>query len=212
MAVGGADLGDVGGVALLTAVLIAVALVVAWTVRLGAPPWPSAPRARRALLAAAPPAAEIRGDILELGCGWGGLALALAARYPERRVIAVELSPVPWAVARLRARAARVENLEVRRADLHRVDLSRAGLVVCYLHRAAMTRLADRLEREAPAGVWVVSNTFGLGTWRPLARHPVGDLYGTEVLLYRQDSQAESRRHDHPGPYAAGTPDRRSGS
>lgn len=177
--------GGVGGVALMTAVLVAVLLVAVWTLRTGAPPWPSSPRARRTLLAALPPSAWIAGPVYELGCGWGGLALALAARFPDRRVVAVELSPVPWAVTRLRALAGGLRNLEVRRADLHRVDLSRAGLVVCYLHREAMTRLATRLGRAAPPGTWVVSNTFGLGDWRPVSRHPVGDAFGGEILVFR---------------------------
>ncbi|MQX35005.1 class I SAM-dependent methyltransferase [Roseospira navarrensis] len=177
-----ADVGP-GGLAVLTAAALAVALVVLYTVRLGAPPWPSAPRARRALLAALPD--RVEGEILELGSAWGGLALDLAARYPDRRVVAVELSPIPWAVSRLRALAGRAGNLEARRADLHRVDLSRAGLIVCYLHRDAMARLAARLRAEAPHGCVVVSNTFGLGDWTPVARHPVGDAFGTTILVYR---------------------------
>jgi len=179
---GAAGLG-VGDLAALTAVLIAVGLVIAYTLRLGAPPWPSSPRATRALLAALP--ARIDGEILDLGCGWGGLALALARRYPGRGVVGVELSPVPWAVTRLRALAGRITTLEVRRADLHRVDLSRAELIVCYLHGAAMARLAERARREAPAGCWLVSNTFALPGQTPVARHPVGDLFGSVILVYR---------------------------
>jgi len=185
---------SIGEVALLTAVLIAVALVFVYTLRLGAPPWPTSPRARAALLAAAPEPGDVAGEILELGCGWGGLALALAARYPSHRVVGVELSPVPWAVARLRVAAGRVPNLEIRRADLHRVDLSRAGLIVCYLHASAMSRLAARLRREAGPGTWVVSNTFGLGDWHAVARHPVGDPFGTEIVVYRLTEDRYSGR------------------
>jgi len=172
-----------GAVALLTMALIGAVLVVVYTVRLGVPPWPSCGQTRRALLAALPE--HVHGDILELGCGWGGLALDLAARYPERRVVGVELSPVPWAIARLRGLAGRAGNLEIRRANLHRADLSRAGLIVCYLNRNAMTRLAARLRAEAPSGCLIVSNTFGLGDWTPEARLPTGDLFGGVVLVYR---------------------------
>nr|WP_221238266.1 methyltransferase domain-containing protein [Roseospira visakhapatnamensis] len=141
------------------------------------------PRAARRLLAVLPE--RIDGEILDLGCGWGGLALALAARYPGRRVMGVELSPVPWAVARLRRLAGRLDTLEIRRADLHGVDLSRAGLIVCYLHGAAMARLAERMLREAPPGCWLVSNTFALPGLTPVARHPVDDVFGTTILVYR---------------------------
>ncbi|KAA5605584.1 class I SAM-dependent methyltransferase [Roseospira marina] len=174
-----------GTLALLAAAVVAAgaSLVVLYTLRLGAPPWPSSPRARHAVMAALP--AQVEGAILELGCGWGGLALALAARYPDRPVVGVELSPIPWAVARLRAWASRRKNLTVRRADLHQVDVARAGLIVCYLHREAMTRLAIRMRREAPPGAVVVSNSFGLGDWTPEARVPIGDGFGGVVLVYR---------------------------
>ncbi len=175
-----------GGLALLTAVVLAALLVVAYTLRTGAPPWPSSPAARRTLLAALPPDEALPpGVVLELGSGWGGLALALAARLPGRRVVAVELSPVPWAVTRLRALAGQVGNLDARRADLHGVDVSDAALIICYLHRDAMTRLAARLATEAPAGARVVSNSFALGDWTPVARHPVRDAFGSEILVYR---------------------------
>jgi len=172
-----------GAAALLTITLIGAVLVVVYTIRLGVPPWPSCGQTRRALLTALPE--HVHGDIFELGCGWGGLALDLAERYPERRVVGVDLSPVPWTVARLRVMAGRADNLEIRRANLHRVDLSQAGLVVCYLNRTAMTRLAARLGAEAPPGCLIVSNTFGLGDWTPEARVPTGDLFGSTVLIYR---------------------------
>ncbi|SDE82183.1 methyltransferase domain-containing protein [Rhodospira trueperi] len=196
-----------GETALLTAGLIAVAVVVVYTLRLGAPPWPSSPRARRVLLEAVPTESAIDGEILELGCGWGGLALALAARYPDRRVLGVELSPVPWAVARLRALAGRVGNLEIQRADLHRVDLSGAGLIVCYLNRDAMSRLAERAATEARPGTWIVSNTFGLGDGRPVARRFVGDLYRTEILVYRIGEDSDGISDDATGPRFAHTRD-----
>ncbi len=180
---GGAAALGIGDITLLTGVLIAGALVVTYTLRLGAPPWPTTPRAARVLLSTLPDSMD--GDILELGCGWGGLALALAARYPHRRVLGVELSPVPWSVARMRVLAGRVGNLEVRRTDLHRVDLSHAGLIVCYLQGSAMARLAERAVREAPPGCWLVSNTFALPGLTPVARHPVGDVFGTTILVYR---------------------------
>ena len=175
-----------GGLALLTVVILAALLVVAYTLRTGVPPWPSSPAARRALLAALPPDQALPpGDIMELGSGWGGLALSLAAHRPGRRVVAVELSPVPWAITRMRALAGQVGNLEARRADLHRGDVSEAALIVCYLHREAMTRLAARLAAEAPPGAWILSNGFGLGDWTPVARHAVGDAFGGEILVYR---------------------------
>jgi hypothetical protein len=57
-----------------------------------------------------------------------------------------------------------------------------------------MTRLAARLAAEARGGCWIVSNTFGLSDWRPLARHAVGDAFGGCVLVYRVAESAPPRQ------------------
>ena len=45
----------------------------------------------RVLLAAVPPPPD-RGDLLDLGCGWGPVALTLALRSPDARVWAVDVN------------------------------------------------------------------------------------------------------------------------
>src|SRR3990170_3851302 len=80
----------------LAAGLTAVASIAIYTVRTGISPMPTLPAARRAMLAALPD--ELTGTVAELGAGWGGLAFAVAGRHPRARIIAYELSPLPWLV------------------------------------------------------------------------------------------------------------------
>src|SRR5687768_13432770 len=42
--------------------------------------------------------------IYELGCGWGSLAIALAKAFPHAQIRGIELSPLPYWVARFRTR------------------------------------------------------------------------------------------------------------
>jgi hypothetical protein len=100
-------------------------------------------------------------------------------------VVACELSPLPWAVGRLRARLAGRANLAVRRTDLLRLPLGDAALVVCYLAPGIMARLRPRLEAELPAGATVVSSTFAVPGWRPAALHHAPDLHRSPVYVYQ---------------------------
>jgi hypothetical protein len=170
------------GWSVVLALGVAALSIVASTLRLGISPMPTTPAVRAAMLEllAAPPGG---GPIHELGCGWGGLALALAARFPERTVVAWERAPVPFLVTWLRARGR--PNLEVRFADFLEADLSGAGALVCYLFTGGMQRLGDKLVRERPgAPLVIVTNTFLLRGWPVAAERRVDDLYRTVVARY----------------------------
>ena len=57
--------------------------------------------------------------ILELGCGWGALALFMAARYPNSAVTAVSNSNTQRAYIEAAARTRGLDNLQVRTADIN---------------------------------------------------------------------------------------------
>lgn len=167
--------------ALLGLVALAAVSIVASTMRLGISPLPTSGKVRRAMLSLVPP--HTRGEVHELGCGFGGLALALARHCPGARVIAWEASWVPFLVAFVRAR--RVPNLEVRCADFRRADLSRGDTLVCYLFTGGMRALAQRLLAERPgAPLCLVTNTFSMHGWAPAKVITVDDLWRTKVYRY----------------------------
>ncbi len=152
------------------------------TLRTGISPMPTLGKVRRQLLPLIE--SDLSGTILELGCGWGTLAFALADRCPRARVVAFELSPLPFAFCWLRQRLAPRSNLELQRQDFFRASFSDAALVVCYLFPGAMTRLAPKLLAELPPGTRVLSHTFALRGWKPLRTLMVDDLYRTPIYLY----------------------------
>ena len=179
----------------LAVVLGAAASVLFFALRLGIGPVPTSPAVRRVVLAQVP--ADTRGPIHELGAGWGGLALALAARCPGARVVAFERSPVPRWVLRLRCRLLRRANVEVRGDDFFAVSHREAQLVVCYLFTGAMARLGEKLRAELQPGAQVVSHTFHLRGWTPARVARADDVYRTEVFSYVAPGAA--------GPATAGT-------
>jgi len=77
--------------------------------------------AEEAMLALTCERADLRNGqaVLELGCGWGSLALFMAARYPRSRIVAVSNSRTQGAFIRARAAERGLPNLEIRTADMN---------------------------------------------------------------------------------------------
>lgn len=140
-------------------------LIVAYALRTGVPPMPTGPGTRAVMLQLLPETVE--GTVYDLGSGWGGLAFALARRYPANRVVGIELSPLPWLFARTMLMLRPRPNLEFRRAELMTVALSDAGAIVCYLMPGTMRRLAPKLAKELRPGTPVVAYSFAFDGWRP---------------------------------------------
>ncbi|MCW8952033.1 MAG: hypothetical protein OQJ87_00970 [Rhodospirillales bacterium] len=167
----------------LSLALLAIAVVLVYTIRTGAPPTPTSPKVRRALIDTIPP---VGGDVIcELGAGWGSLAFPLARRFPKSTVIAYELSPLPWLFIHIRRALSGPENLIVRHADFLGADLTDADIVVCYLGRTVMERLKPKLERELRDGSVVVSHTFAMTGWTAESEKRANDLYASPILVYR---------------------------
>ena len=185
----------------LAAVLATILATLVYTLITGISPVPSSPRATRALLALAEaglPAAREDLLIVDLGAGFGTLMAAFAKRFPEARVLGIELSPLPWLVCRLRLLLRPRPKVTLRRGDFHRMPLGEATLVLCYLYPGGMTKLRPKLEAELRAGSLVVSHAFAMPGWTPERVMRVTDPYATPVYLYRVPA-----RSDDPAPEPA---------
>ncbi len=125
----------------------------------GVPPHPSGP-AEAADVVALLVEAKLPDDavIYELGSGWGSMVIALARAFPRAQVRGIELSPLPYWVARLRTR--RMRNVSLHLGDFHKSDLREAQAVTCYLMISPMPKLAALLDRQLQPGTPVVALTF----------------------------------------------------
>ena len=164
-------------------VLAAILLIFIPTLVTKASPLPTSRAVRETMLAMLPNA--INGPIYELGSGWGGLARALARRYPETPVLAFEVSPLPWAFARVLHAFGGPGNVTFSLGDFLKADLSDAALVACYLPGPAMEKLKPKLAAELPPGALVLSNTFAIRDWQPVDEKTAPDQHLSRVYLYR---------------------------
>ena len=136
----------------------------------------------RVLLAHAPEPAPT-GDLLDLGCGYGPIALWLAVRRPSATVWAVDVNDRALDLVRANAAGARLTNVRACRPDDVPEDLRFAQMWSNPPIRAGKAALHDLLLRWLPrvdgSSYLVVSKNLGsdsLARWLGEQGHPVTRL------------------------------------
>lgn len=165
--------------------------VLVWfTLKTGSAPMPTSRTVLSAMLSVLPERLpQVSGEhqpgvVAELGSGWGGVAFALAKRYPDHLVVGYELSPLPLLYSKLRQKLFPQKNLTFVRSDFMKIDLSSAVLAICYLAPESMVALRSKLDQELRLGTLVLTNTFSFRDWCELDRRTAKDMYQSPVYLY----------------------------
>jgi trans-aconitate methyltransferase len=158
--------------------------IVVWTIKNGIGPTITSPKQKRCLLASLPE--DLKGNVFDLGSGWGTLAISLARQLPACQVIGYESSPVPYLFSRVLQFLLRFPNLKFNRQDILRVSLQEASLIVCYLYPAAMKKLKPKFEEELHPGTVVITNTFAVPGWNPANVLLAADIYRSKIYLYQR--------------------------
>lgn len=124
--------------------------------------------------------------IYELGAGWGALAIATAKKFPDAQVIAIELSPVPYWIGKLRAKLGGHKNCRFERADFFERDLSDADVILSYLLVVLLEKLKPKLEKDLKPGSHIICNTFAPPNWTPIKTRHVGKmLYDFNIYVFK---------------------------
>jgi len=170
---------------LLAVTIVAVGSILITASRVDTVPMPSSPQVHRAVVEEIARLPDVR-RIVEVGSGWGGLALRIARAHPQKRVVGVEASAVPYLVSRARRAAPGAPgNLAFRHADFRSVGIEPYTAYVCYLSPSAMRSVRERVEDGDRDGVIVVSALFGVREWEPVRTGIARDVHGTQVFVYQ---------------------------
>src|SRR5437016_3826982 len=113
--------------------------------------------------------------VYDLGCGDGRIVIAAAKEYAAHGV-GIDINPERIQEAEENAKKAGVEKL-VRfvENDLFDADIHEASVVTLFLLNSVNLKLRPKLLMDLKPGTRVVSNTFGMGDWKPDKEMSVGD-------------------------------------
>ncbi len=164
----------------LVALIIAAGSILLYSFRFGISPMPSSRRAVAAMLSAVP---SEPAEIVDLGAGWGTLLAAATEAFPEARIRAFEVSPIPYAFSRLRLLLSG-STAVINRQDFRTALLPKRGVIFCYLFPEGMTWVQDLLNRSEFEELWLISHTFALPNATPERVQRLDDPYQSPIYLY----------------------------
>jgi len=165
--------------------------IVIWTMQNGISPMPTMGKVKRKLFDILPPPEKVSGKVYDLGSGWGTLVMPLGLYYPDHQVLGYETSPIPYWISKRRLFLTKIPNVRLLKEDFFSTNINQAGLVICYLYPGAMLRLKSKFENELQPGSWVISHTFSVPGWEPVATYEVSDLYHTKIYIYRTNQNID---------------------
>ena len=170
---------------ILTAFFLSALSILIYTLRCHVPPMMSSPQAMVVITKIVPDGNE---TIYELGSGWGNLLFAFARKYPHRRIIGYELSPLPWLISYLIKFIFRYHNVEIYRKDFLKISQINNAVIVTYLYTGAMQRIIEIID----SGQWkpsiLISNSYALPGKIPDSQFTLSNVYRNPVFIYKFDS------------------------
>lgn len=166
---------------LLIFLLIIVLSIVISAIKIGISPMPTSNTVAKEILEQIQ---YSKGDtIYELGSGFGNLAIYLASNLPDKKVVAYELSLIPWLISLFLKKVLAIKNLEIYKKDFLKVDLKDA-ILVCYLFPKGMENLENKLFDES-INTTIISNTFAFRNIKERKTIKANDFYNSSIYLYK---------------------------
>ncbi|RZI40617.1 class I SAM-dependent methyltransferase [Herbaspirillum sp. HC18] len=161
-----------------------VLLCLYWTTfRTQVPFYPSSEDTWMAVESLLPKGQSLR--IVDIGSGFGGLVMYLAAARPDCDIAGIELAPLPWLASAVRGRLRRSKGRFIR-GDYEALSLSGYNVVFAYLSPAAMPSLWRKAQAEMAPGALLLSHEFHIPGVDPdflIHPSPAGPaLYGWRMV------------------------------
>jgi trans-aconitate methyltransferase len=135
--------------------------------------------------------------VYDLGCGDGRIPIAAVRDFKAKSAVCIEIDPQRIEEARVNVQKAGLQDkVEVRHADMFKVDTSPATVVTLYLLPELNLRLRPKLLKELAAGARIVSQSFDMGDWKPVEHAVVGDksVFLWNVTKKHQQRYARSKK------------------
>jgi hypothetical protein len=172
---------------LITILSVAVVSIVFFTLINGISPMPSSSRARSVVLEEIKKLSRSSNHlIIDVGSGWGTLALQAARHLPSQTIFGVENSVIPLWISRMLKMSGSYSNLKLIRQDIYTYSYAQADIVLCYLYPGAMKRLSTIFDQQLKQDAYIISIFFALPGWTPEKIIECKDMYRTKIYVYRK--------------------------
>lgn len=130
-------------------------------------------------------------SVVEMGSGWGGLALTVAKMRPDCTVTAIEYSVVPYLVSCLRKSLdPSLKNLEFQCGDFFALSLKETDVVLCYLLEPMLGKLKPKFVSELPDRAIIISNHYRIPDWRPERTEKMDKFFEKGIHVYKKHGAA----------------------
>ena len=166
---------------LLISLLFIILIIAISSIKIGISPMPSSKKVASEILILAKNSSKDK--IIDLGSGFGSLAIFLAVNMPDKKVLAYELSFFPYIISKILKTILRVKNLEVYKKDFLKENLKNS-LLVCYLFPKGMEKLEDKLFDET-INTEIISSTFAFRHIKYRKKIEAKDIYRTPIYFYK---------------------------
>ena len=170
--------------------IIVIGLIGIYSVITGISPMPSSSEAKKVALS------EIQHlvkrmkkpyfTLYELGAGWGGIAFMLAKAFPQAKLIAYELSPIPYLYMQLIKKFTKLENLILKRQSFLDISFKDADILFAYLYKAAMPPISDKFKNESQIGTYLISNSFACYDLKLIRSIHLQGFLSHDLLIYQK--------------------------
>lgn len=178
-------------VLLIVILSAAVMSIVFFTLKNGISPMPSSSHARSAVMEELKKLSLNSNHlIIDVGSGWGTLALQTARIFPNQMIMGLENSLIPFWISRLFKMMGPNSNLRLIHNDIYTYSYEQADIVLCYLYPGAMKRLSTIFEQQLHQEAFIISIFFALPGWKPERIIECTDFYRTKIYVYRRKSNS----------------------
>jgi len=166
---------------LLLVLLLIILSIVVNSLKIGISPMPTSKKVSYEILKLIKDSKE--DTVIDLGSGFGSLAIFLASNLPNKKIIAYELSFFPYLISLTLKKILNVNNLFIYKKDFLKENL-KDSILVCYLCPSIIQKLENKIFDET-INTKIISNFFSFRSIKAKKVAFCNNFSQSPIFLYK---------------------------
>lgn len=121
--------------------------------------------------------------VYDAGSGWGTLAFVIALKNPQKQIIGIEYSWIPYLFSKLLEKFKKNKNLHFTHGDFRDFSWQNDSIVVVYLYPKGMQYLASTLQSQKPDMLFSLG--FILPGYKPESIQTLPSWWPMPLYMYK---------------------------